>query len=59
MSMVNRSEDPPGNPEGGGGDLFGAPTDDAEAEALLHGLNEEQRAQLELFIYEQFLDEPF
>ena len=43
MSMANRSEDPPGNPEGDGGDLFGAPTDNAEAEALLHGLNEEQR----------------
>ena len=43
MSMANRSEDPPGNPEGDGGDLFGAPTDDADAEALLRGLNEEQR----------------
>ena len=43
MSMANRSGDPPGNPGGDGGDLFGASTDDADAEALLLGLNEEQR----------------
>jgi hypothetical protein len=38
-------------------------TEDSNIELALRflpfGLNEEQRAQLELFIYEQFLDEPF
>lgn len=38
-------------------------TEDSNIEVALRflpfGLNEEQRVQLELFIYEQFLDEPF
>ena len=43
MGMANRSGDQPKVPEGDGGGLFGAPSDDADADALLRGLNDEQR----------------
>ena len=43
MGMANRSGDQPKVPEGNGGGLFGAPSDDADADALLRGLNDAQR----------------